>query len=83
VPAVAIASFVMLSTNNLFAQSKKPNILVIMGDDVGMQRVASFNLDRHEHDQICKVVTTNQLNLQSNEDQTITPRACRRAVAIP
>jgi hypothetical protein len=66
VPAVAIASFVMLSTNNLFAQSKTPNILVIMGDDVGMQRVASFNLDRHEHDQICKVVTTNQLkNLQS------------------
>lgn len=36
-------AFLMLSTN-VFAQSKKPNILVIWGDDIGWQNVSAYGM---------------------------------------
>jgi arylsulfatase len=41
--AVAIALVVTFSTNNLFAQDKKPNIVVIMGDDIGMWNIGAYS----------------------------------------
>src|SRR3977135_1114590 len=40
---VAIALIGTFSTSNLLAQSKKPNILVIMGDDVGMWNISAYS----------------------------------------
>ena len=40
---VAIALIATFSTSNLLAQSKKPNILVIMGDDIGMWNISAYS----------------------------------------
>jgi arylsulfatase A-like enzyme len=40
---VAIASSATFSADNLFAQSKKPNILVIMTDDVGIWNISAYH----------------------------------------
>src|SRR2546423_2535749 len=39
--AVAIASVAMFAASNVFAQDKKPNIVVIMGDDIGMGNIGA------------------------------------------
>ena len=40
--AVAIAWAAAFSTANAVAQEKKPNILVIMGDDIGMWNIGAY-----------------------------------------
>src|SRR6478609_4541400 len=42
--AVAIGSIATFSTNEAFAQSKKPNILILWGDDIGQFNVSAYNL---------------------------------------
>jgi len=41
--AVAIGSIATFSANEVFAQSKKPNILVIMTDDVGVWNISAYH----------------------------------------
>lgn len=40
---VAIALLAPFLANNVFAQAKKPNILVIMGDDIGMWNISAYS----------------------------------------
>jgi len=42
--AVAIGSIATFSTNEVFAQSKKPNILIIWGDDIGQFNISAYNM---------------------------------------
>ena len=44
VVAVARALLIMAATAPAFAQAKRPNILVICGDDVGWQNVSAYGL---------------------------------------
>src|SRR5205807_1132361 len=41
--AVAIALVAMFVASNVFAQANKPNILVIMGDDIGMWNIGAYH----------------------------------------
>src|SRR6266403_1502532 len=41
--AAAIALMATLSVSNIFGQDKKPNILVIMGDDIGMWNIGAYH----------------------------------------
>src|SRR5260370_37412233 len=41
--AVAIALLATFSASNVFAQAKKPNIVVIMGDDIGMWNIGAYS----------------------------------------
>src|SRR5260370_25257558 len=41
--AVATALITTFSASNVFAQAKKPNILVIMGDDIGMWNIGAYH----------------------------------------
>src|SRR5260370_7844392 len=41
--AVAIAMIATFATSNVFAQAKKPNILFIMGDDIGMWNIGAYH----------------------------------------
>src|SRR5438477_5652141 len=41
--AVAIALVAMFAASNVFAQDKKPNILFIMGDDIGMWNIGAYH----------------------------------------
>src|SRR5438876_5702345 len=41
--AVAIALIATFSASNIFAQEKKPNIVVIMGDDIGMWNIGAYH----------------------------------------
>src|SRR6267378_574843 len=41
--AVSIALMVTFSVSNVFAQANKPNILVIMGDDIGMWNIGAYH----------------------------------------
>ena len=41
--AVAIALLATFSASNVFAQAKKPNIVVIMGDDIGMWNIGAYH----------------------------------------
>src|SRR5881296_1087702 len=41
--AVAIAMIATFSVSNVFAQANKPNILVIMGDDIGMWNIGAYH----------------------------------------
>src|SRR5438270_14051902 len=41
--AVAIISIATFVPYNVFAQSYKPNIVVIMGDDVGMWNIGAYH----------------------------------------
>ncbi len=40
---VAIALIATFSASNVFAQANKPNILVIMGDDIGMWNIGAYH----------------------------------------
>src|SRR2546427_10479874 len=40
---VATALITTFSASNVFAQAKKPNILVIMGDDIGMWNIGAYH----------------------------------------
>src|SRR5438067_13480871 len=40
---VAIALIATFSVSNVFAQDKKPNIVVIMGDDIGMWNIGAYH----------------------------------------
>jgi hypothetical protein len=42
--AVAIGWIATFPTNEVLAQSKKPNILVIWGDDIGIHNISAYNL---------------------------------------
>src|SRR6202040_282904 len=41
--AVAIALIATFAASNVFAQAKKPNIVVIMGDDIGMWNIGAYS----------------------------------------
>src|SRR6476660_5792306 len=41
--AVAIALIATFSASNIFAQEKKPNIVFIMGDDIGMWNIGAYH----------------------------------------
>ncbi len=41
--AVAIALLATFAASNVFAQAKKPNIVVIMGDDIGMWNIGAYH----------------------------------------
>src|SRR5438477_4467264 len=41
--AVAIALIATFAASNVFAQDKKPNILFIMGDDIGMWNIGAYH----------------------------------------
>src|SRR5437762_9337306 len=41
--AVAIALIGTFSASNVFAQANKPNIVVIMGDDIGMWNIGAYH----------------------------------------
>src|SRR5438270_2233900 len=41
--AVAIALVAMFAASNVFAQANKPNILFIMGDDIGMFNIGAYH----------------------------------------
>src|SRR6266404_807022 len=41
--AVTIALIATFSASNAFAQAKKPNIVVIMGDDIGMWNIGAYH----------------------------------------
>src|SRR5881409_1111173 len=41
--AVTIALGATFSPSNTFAQAKKPNIVVIMGDDIGWYNIGAYN----------------------------------------
>jgi arylsulfatase len=41
--AVAIALIAAFSANNVFAQANKPNIVFIMGDDIGMWNIGAYH----------------------------------------
>src|SRR5437868_12321553 len=41
--SLAITLIATLSTNNLFAQDRKPNIVFIMGDDIGMWNIGAYH----------------------------------------
>src|ERR1700693_2912050 len=42
--AVAIALIATFSASNVFAQAKKPNILIIWGDDIGQFNISAYNM---------------------------------------
>src|SRR3989475_11580290 len=42
---VATAMIATFAASNVFAQAKKPNILVIMGDDIGMWNIGAYHRD--------------------------------------
>jgi len=41
---VALAAVILLSGEALCAQSDKPNILIIWGDDIGIDNISAYNL---------------------------------------
>src|SRR6478735_3509682 len=41
--AIAIALIATFSASNILAQDKKPNILFIMGDDIGMWNIGAYH----------------------------------------